>query len=310
MIQQLSSTPFPLLNPNVAGPNTVPKPQLSVNGRLNPVVKMRPGEVQLWRIINGAFRDGVQVQSFSQGGPAWRQIAQDGVQFKYENYVGVGTVNNVFNLAAANRADLLVKAPMGQGKFTLTVQGNDGLPLDPGLTNPPFAPETPITLLTVSVEGSPVSPPEDFIQNEKDFPTFPAFLNDIPETDVNHRREVDFGPVHNLIDGKTFDPNAYSQIMRLNATEEWTITNEANDKAHPFHIHVNPFQITELFQPTTANFTDPTKPCYVDQNEPADVEGVRAAARTVRLVGHVCDTGQPGIRRHSECQRADTTRRP
>ena len=126
------------------------------------------------------FATRVQVQSFSQGGPAWRQIAQDGVQFNYENYIGLGTVNSVFNLAPANRADLLVKAPMQTGKYTLTVQANAGLPLDPGLTNPPFAPETPITLLTVSVEGSPVSPAEDFIQNEKDFPTFPSFLNDIP----------------------------------------------------------------------------------------------------------------------------------
>ena len=49
----------------------MPKPQLSVNGRLNPVVKMRPGEVQLWRIVNGAFRDAVQFQSFCAGGAAW-----------------------------------------------------------------------------------------------------------------------------------------------------------------------------------------------------------------------------------------------
>lgn len=69
VIQQLSSTPFPLLNPATQGPNSVPKPQLSVNGRLNPIVKMRPGEVQLWRIVNGAFRDAVQLQSFTpQGG--------------------------------------------------------------------------------------------------------------------------------------------------------------------------------------------------------------------------------------------------
>jgi hypothetical protein len=33
------------LNPNTQGPNSVAKPQFSVNGRLNPVVKMRPGEV-------------------------------------------------------------------------------------------------------------------------------------------------------------------------------------------------------------------------------------------------------------------------
>jgi hypothetical protein len=94
VIQQLSSTPFPLLmnRPNFQGPNSIAKPQLSVNGRLNPVVKMRPGEVQLWRLVNGAFRDAVQLKSFvpkdsaPQGGLAWRQIAQDGVQLTYDNY--------------------------------------------------------------------------------------------------------------------------------------------------------------------------------------------------------------------------------
>jgi FtsP/CotA-like multicopper oxidase with cupredoxin domain len=269
MIQQLSSTPFPLLNPNVKGPNSVPKPQLSVNGRLNPVVKMRPGEVQLWRVVNGAFRDAVEFQSFApQGGPAWRQIAQDGVQFTFTNYNRVGTPNATFNLAPANRADLLVKAPTQPGTFMLSVVPNEGLPLDSGLTNPPFPPSTAVTLLTVTVGGTPASPAEDFIQREADFPAFPAYLADIPERDINYRREVDFGAAHNLIDGKTFDPNHYSQVMRLNASEEWKVSNEANDKAHPFHIHVNPFQITEIFQPNAENTTDATKPCYVDNLKP------------------------------------------
>ena len=120
VIQQLSSTPFPLMNRAGRGKRNDEsnKPQLSVNGRLKPVVKMRPGEVQLWRLVNGAFRDAVQLKSFGpkdsapQGGPAWRQIAQDGVQLAYKNYnTTLGKMNREINLAPANRADLLVKAP-------------------------------------------------------------------------------------------------------------------------------------------------------------------------------------------------------
>jgi FtsP/CotA-like multicopper oxidase with cupredoxin domain len=257
-----------VLNPATKGPNSVPKPQLSVNGRLNPVVKMRPGEVQLWRLVNGAFRDAVQLQSFApQGGPAWRQIAQDGVQFVYKNYNTLGAVNLAINLAPANRADLLVKAPIQPGQYTLTAQPNEGLPLDPATG---FTPDPSITLLTVSVEGQPVNPAQDFIQNESDFPTFPKYLADIQEGDIYLRREVVFGPVHNLIDGKTFDQSKYSQIMALNSAEEWKISNQANDKAHPFHIHINPFQITEVFVPNApdTNTTDPNKPCYVDHLKP------------------------------------------
>jgi FtsP/CotA-like multicopper oxidase with cupredoxin domain len=258
VIQQLSSTPFPLLmnRPNFQGPNSIAKPQLSVNGRLNPVVKMRPGEVQLWRLVNGAFRDAVQLQNFApQGGLAWRQIAQDGVQLRYENYsTTLGTVNRMINMAPANRVDLLVKAPIQPGQYTLIVLPNAGLPLDPSASPGPQCTPTDktgcIPLLTVSVEGPAVSTPQEFIQKESDFPTFPAYLADIPPVeDPTLRRTVTFGAGHNLIDGKSFNGRVYNQTMQLNSAEEWTILNQANDKAHPFHIHVNPFQITEVFEP-------------------------------------------------------------
>lgn len=271
VIQQLSSTPFPLLEQithdpkNFGGPGSVPKPQLSVNGRRNPVVKMYPGEVQLWRVVNGAFRNSVQFQGFDGTGMAWRQIAQDGVQFKIDNYNTLGAPNRVFNLAPANRADLLVKAPAQTGQYHLTVQPNEGLPTDP--TNTPRK-EAAVVLLTVSVEGPAVNPPEDFL-GTSNFPGFPNYLNDIPDTEIHNRRQVDFGSGHNLIDGKSFDQTQYSQIMRLNSAEEWKITNAAGDKAHPFHIHVNPFQITEVFQPNSGiNTTNPSAPCYVNLIDP------------------------------------------
>jgi FtsP/CotA-like multicopper oxidase with cupredoxin domain len=39
--------------------------------------------------------------------------------------------------------------------------------------------------------------------------------------------------------------------------EEWTVINETPQVAHPFHIHVNPFQIIEVFDPNT--MTTPLK---------------------------------------------------
>jgi FtsP/CotA-like multicopper oxidase with cupredoxin domain len=37
--------------------------------------------------------------------------------------------------------------------------------------------------------------------------------------------------------------------MELNTAEEWTLRNFAGG-AHPFHIHVNPFQVVEIFDPS------------------------------------------------------------
>ena len=67
------------------------------------------------------------------------------------------------------------------------------------------------------------------------------------------------------IDGQKFDGNV-GQVVMLNTAEEWKIINRtvngtvtnggavsATDPLgvvdHPFHIHINPFQITELFDP-------------------------------------------------------------
>ncbi|MEM7587345.1 MAG: multicopper oxidase domain-containing protein [Acidobacteriota bacterium] len=38
--------------------------------------------------------------------------------------------------------------------------------------------------------------------------------------------------------------------MKLNSSEEWKLTNYGGG-AHPFHIHVNPFQVVEIFDPVT-----------------------------------------------------------
>jgi len=125
-------------------------------------------------------------------------------------------------------------------------------------------------VLSVSVEGQPVEKPQDFIQAKEDFPELPEYLANLPATDIRVHREPTFGAGHNTIDGKEFDQTKCSQTMALDSVEEWKISNQANDKAHPFHIHTNPFQITEVFEPNAAdtNTSDPDKPCYVDPLNP------------------------------------------
>ncbi len=271
VIQQLE-TALNLLSPtNKGGP-----PPLSVNGRLSPVVTMRPNQVQLWRVINTSARNFVQFDHFAahgRGGQTvtWRQIAQDGVQFKFENYKRFGTVDGKFNLATGNRADLLVKAPAQEGDYALQVVESI-LDLPSG---------SPTTLLTVRVKADArkIDPPMDFIVEERDFPRFPPFLADITGR-IHKERELDFNtvpdsarsgkgkmPLHE-IDGHLFDGHHVDQPIFLNATEEWTISNRTVNIAHPFHIHVNPFQVVEVFQPNSASAKDPTSHCYADPTKP------------------------------------------
>lgn len=282
MMQQLSTAPFPLLSPTLSVAPGAARAPMSVNGRRNPVVTMQPGEVQLWRVVNGDFRDSVKFLSFkpqgsqqpcNQRGPEaivvpcidWRQIAQDGVQFTFSNYNRIGKQDNQFNLAPANRADLLVKAPTTPGIYELRALANEGLPIQEG--NPPTT--YTFTLLTVQVKGEPVTPAMDFIRNESDFPKFPGFLADIPESSIYTRRKLVFGAGNTTIDGQAFNPNHVNQAMLLNTAEEWTVMNQANDKAHPFHIHINPFQVTEVFEPNSKAATTKGNPCYVDPDDPS-----------------------------------------
>jgi len=279
VIQQLTT----VLNLTVpgGGPGSRAIPLLSVNGRLAPVITMQPNQVQLWRLVNGAERDAAVFQGFvargastsCSGNPAttcvhWKQIAQDGVQFNYTNYSGTKE-DNQFNLAPANRADLLVQAPSVPGTYDLKVQAglcrND---CNPGKPN--IKPQIE-TLLTVVVKDGPISPAMPFISSEADFPAFPPFLADIPVSDIFTKRELVFqdnaGSLQ--INGKQFNDHVINQAMLLNSSEEWKVSNLDNDREHPFHIHVNPFQIIEVFQPQSAEAKDPKSPCYADPNNPA-----------------------------------------
>jgi FtsP/CotA-like multicopper oxidase with cupredoxin domain len=289
MIQQLSTSPFPLLNPLASnGPPGFARAQLSVNGRRNPVVTMKPGEVQMWRIINGAFRDAVEFTAFTNAPasatanpcdpnvpvpskpPLWRQIAQDGVQFALANYTASnGQPNIAFNLAPANRADLLVQAPTQPGKYALCVVRNQALFVQStpaaNAASPGTVPRAASVLLTINVTGTGQA--MAFIPAAQ-FPKQPYFLRDIPKSAVVNTRTLTFGAGNSTIDGKTFQDGQINQLVKLGNVEEWTIKNEANDKAHPFHIHINPFQIVELFEPNRPEAIDPNNPCYVNPSDP------------------------------------------
>ena len=284
VIQQLE-TSLKMLSAQV---KFTPAP-LSVNGRREPFITIRPGQVQLWRVINGAPRTFVQFLKFVPPSNApesvqWRQTAQDGVQFHPDNYENVGKVNEPFNMAGANRVDLLVKAPKTTGSYELKVR--ESVIADPTADQ---ADRDNSTLLTVKVTGEGVTPSMEFI-DKASFPKLPDFLDDIPEKDVPEKdiappprnRQLVFdttpgssrgggGPPGDLplhtIDDQLFRKDI-SQSMVLNSVEEWTLVNKAVGIAHPFHIHVNPFQVVDIFDPNSAEAKKEGGECYADASKP------------------------------------------
>jgi hypothetical protein len=47
------------------------------------------------------------------------------------------------------------------------------------------------------------------------------------------------------LDGRTFDAGRVDQTITVGTTEEWTLVNK-DVFQHPFHIHVNPFQVIKV----------------------------------------------------------------
>jgi FtsP/CotA-like multicopper oxidase with cupredoxin domain len=250
------------VSPNLlrAGPGQTDKgPDFSVNGRLQPVIDMKPGEVQLWRIANTSGRSG----AFFLGPPPgfnWRQIAQDGVQFADANYQS--SLNKPFTMASGNRVDLLVQAPTTPAIYPVIVQHE----VDPSDLKSAY----PVTLVSVRIKATDQPVGGNQSQFIPTAPTPPAFLEDIKVSEVQSTRTVNFastGPGaqygQHTINGKKFDGLANAEKVFLNTVEEWKITNAtANPNiSHPFHIHVNPFQVVEVFRPNdTVPNPDPKKP--------------------------------------------------
>jgi FtsP/CotA-like multicopper oxidase with cupredoxin domain len=250
------------------GANKTGSSQQLINGKNNPIIPMQPGEVQWWRIVNatvGGFHGTIAQAVFdqlTQAGFQLMQTAQDGVQFRWENYQSqpflTKKVPGGLNLASGNRADILVKAPSSPARVTVNGQPGPGGPV-----------------LTVAVAGDKLNMP--FITDESDFPKFPDFLTDLKAPSPTPTRVLKFGwekgrgfpgrnpgapaigmPPHFTIDGKQFEQDGpkIDQCITLNALEDWLIENYTT-VPHPFHIHVNPFQVITI---TSTDGTPPYSP--------------------------------------------------
>lgn len=256
VINQLA-TSNGLLNGTGGGPG----PDFSVNGRIRPTIRMAGNSVQMWRIANTSSRAGVYFQAPS--GLQWKQLAQDGVQYTAENYWK--NSNQPLQLTSGNRADLLVKAPAFKSARNAdntydvvvynTIDPSDRPPAKPGAT--------PLTLLRVEVTKD--GPNMEFLTQDQ-APKQPSFLEDIDDDEISGTKIIKFAstkvpappggnfPVQHTIDGKKFDGEV-GVVVALNHAEEWKIVNEtygpatSNQISHPFHIHINPFQISEIFDP-------------------------------------------------------------
>ncbi|MEA3054567.1 MAG: hypothetical protein QOG72_3470 [Sphingomonadales bacterium] len=64
---------------------------------------------------------------------------------------------------------------------------------------------------------------------------------------------------------QSYDPGRVDRVLTLGAAEEWKLT--SNVASHPFHIHVNPFQIVKVVNDNNPT-VDVSAPGFVDNGDP------------------------------------------
>jgi suppressor of ftsI len=194
----------------------------TVNGVVDPVIVLAPGETELWRIAN-------------VGADVYYRLALEGHHFDV-------VARDGHRLPRIERADTLVLSPGGRVEALLTA-GTPGVHLlrDGDVDTGPAGNQYSGTVMaTLRVAGAPATPA-----------TLPSAL--LPVDDlrpkVTNRRTIVFTESKDgdtfFIDGKTFDMTRTDVRVKLGAVEEWTIRNDA-DELHSFHIHQTQFQITEI----------------------------------------------------------------
>lgn len=194
-----------------------------VNNEKNPTLYIRPFETVRLRILNGSSDD---FYNLSIPGPKLNIISRDG-----------NTLSKVVSvdsevLAPGDRIEILFQAPLWGTFDVKSLKYNAG-----SFTYPED------TFMKIQVLGLPVIP--------RALPTTLLSHEDFRDVPVVRTRTLTFseGGTNNnptfLIDGKEFDPNEISQIMTLGTTEQWDLINLSGD-THPFHIHINPFQVLSI----------------------------------------------------------------
>jgi len=198
-------------------------PTLFVNNQVQPTVPIAPGETQRWRILNASPSVFINL---ALDGHVLHQIASDA------NPLREVRSREAIVMAPGERVEVLVQGGAG-GRYALR-----SLPWGQDLE---FQAQPEYPIATVVSEGPEVEPTP--------LPTTLFPIEDLRQATIDRRRELVFSqtldPFAPVIDGHPFDHDRVDQRVNLGATEEWVVRNTSSD-VHPFHIHVNDFQVVSI----------------------------------------------------------------
>ncbi|MEU0443145.1 multicopper oxidase domain-containing protein [Streptomyces sp. NPDC006186] len=220
----------------------------TVNGTVNPTLRMRPGQVQRWRLVAATAFSALRLRlTGPDDSLPLHQIAQDGITF------AAPVTLTTLDLAMGNRADVLVRAE-APGTYELRSNGIPvplmtvkvvGEPIDPPMPLPATLPQGRPFLDENEVAGPEADREVVFHADPRAFTApFPAAFR-ILGTGATPAADPDGDPVHDTAYG-LYDPAYVNHTLRLGTVERWTVRTDETVPAHshPFHLHTNPVLLT------------------------------------------------------------------
>ncbi len=217
-----------------------------------PVYKMRPGEVMRLRILNGT--DGIFLPIALPGFDVY-VIGQDGINLLKPEQSG-GDLKSAVRMAPGNRNEVLIRAPMQPARGVMrALAQTTRLPLMSEMMGEMMtAPEIEIAEFEVSGEPRPMAIPDTLPVPTREYPL-------IKDSEIAARHTVTFSMttgsrriidgVEYLVDGQMYQEGTVDPTVALGNAQEWKIVNNS-DGIHPFHIHVNSFEVIGL--PSDPNY--------------------------------------------------------
>ncbi len=219
------------------------KRRITINGQIVPVITMKRGEVQRWRLIDTAFREGI---AFAVEGHDLHEIALDG---NYLGRVDTWKDGKAIDLQPGYRSDVLIKASMTPGEYRIVDQPTS----KENALRQADEPEHLLAILKVTDEVDDMALPTSAEM---------AALAPFGDLDLSKQavgvQEAAFKLGQDMpgkknyfqVNYRAFNPDHVRQLA-LGGVDMWSLTTVGDPAAvpnsipplkHVFHIHVNPFQ--------------------------------------------------------------------
>ena len=289
--------------------------QFTVNGLFEPVLKVNPGQTEIWVLANVsdiAYMNVELTETATGYHPKIAIVGQDGIAYGEVHYPYEQDGTQLL-IPPASRYAIAVTMPakgslrlslpgLGSGARTLSAPGilytNNGTP------NPPARLGT-LSLLPSAIsyaDGFFIFPSQTLLNADPGdgqgvttafspgqklgaatpFHDLSHLKPDVSRTLVinggflnNHASKADPKAFVYAFAGNAF-PNVPLIQARLGSVEEWNFVNYNND-AHPIHVHVNDFQVTKYDDPTTGTKLGPQMFGEDNANVPAPSMGPKEA---------------------------------